>query len=297
MKKNLILLFALLTSSYCLADDIQLGVQAPRDYQLQEKGERVSNYQFQKGDTIIISKATTQYLTGEKPSTFVYYVRHRIQQVGGRRFPDGLLIQGIYSWVRPEDLLLAGAVEKTPEAEAQQKADQQVIQERQRELDEMAAAERQKMEEEARKHRAQLMESARQDSIAKALQDSIAKAYADSVAQAYADSVMQAYQDSLLQAYRDSVEQTLLDTGRVINRFTIGARGGVASIMQNTVDTAGGSWKPGFDVMLDIQYAHYWQKKANKVALGILTGLSVGYSRNAVTSSIDRQYDIVDSDG
>jgi hypothetical protein len=60
-----------------------------------------------------------------------------------------------------------------------------------------------------------------------------------------------------------------------VNRFTIGVRGGLASLLPKAEPTVAPAW--GFDALLDLQYAHYWAKDANKMQVGLLTGLSVGY--------------------
>ena len=91
-------------------------------------------YRLQPGDTIIIAKEMVRYLTGEESSEWVYYVRHVIAQVGGKRYPDGILVAGINSWIAYENAYLAGAVNKTAEALAQEKADQFQVETREAEL-------------------------------------------------------------------------------------------------------------------------------------------------------------------
>lgn len=53
------------------------------------------------GDSIYVHPDSLYYLTGERISKWVYDVPHQVQQVGGRRYPQGVLIKGIYSWVYP----------------------------------------------------------------------------------------------------------------------------------------------------------------------------------------------------
>ncbi len=57
-----------------------------------------------------------------------------------------------------------------------------------------------------------------------------------------------------------------------VNRFTIGLRGGFASSMAKPAKLPLGG-----DVLLDLQYAHYWSANKNKIQLGLLAGVSVGY--------------------
>ena len=88
-------------------EHIEIGNKAERDETLQEIGHIApEDYRFKVGDTIIISKDVTTYLTGEQISNWVYYVRHRIGQVGGKRCPEGISTRGLNritrccSWVR-----------------------------------------------------------------------------------------------------------------------------------------------------------------------------------------------------
>ena len=65
-----------------------------------------------------------------------------------------------------------------------------------------------------------------------------------------------------------------------VDRFTIGVRGGFASSMAKPA-----SLPLGGDVLLDLQYAHYWAAGQDKIRFGLLTGVSVGYmntTRNQV---------------
>ena len=53
------------------------------------------------GDSIMICRDSLRYLTGERMSLWVYDKPHAVQQVGGKRYPYGVLLKGIYSWVYP----------------------------------------------------------------------------------------------------------------------------------------------------------------------------------------------------
>ncbi len=146
----------------------------------------------------------------------------------------------------------------------------------------------------------------RQDSL---VQDSIAKANAErealaqarrNLARAYADSI-QALADSTTQTPADSVAQTPADSAAVdsvpqLDRFTIGARAGGASLLQKMVNEDAKS-QFGFDVILDLQYAHYWlTKKEHK--LGLLTGLSVGFAQAGLKAPANtNEYTVTDPDG
>ncbi len=259
---------------------------------------------FHVGDTIVIKKDHKRYLTGEKMSKWVYDVEHTIQQVRGKRLPEGILISGIYSWVGPDDILNKST--HPQEAEANQEA------KRQAEEDAKRAAE----EEEARRAAAK---KAHQDSIQAAQekaarQDSIATAAAaetarqDSIAQAaekqQKDSILQAEHDTLLQAFYNKQEDPAYVITRELkpnsecDRFTIGLRGGVASLLQDMDQTfKDGKWNVGFDVMLDLQYAHYWKKFGKKMQYGLIVGVGAGFARSHVSGAVNDQFCINTSEG
>ena len=113
MKKLLITYMLLLFGVTAFANEPTLvGHTAERDTTLQQQGHiAAEDYQFKEGDTIIINKQQTKYLTGEYIANWAYYVRHMVQQVGGKRFPNGILLAGINSWLEPHGLLLMGARE------------------------------------------------------------------------------------------------------------------------------------------------------------------------------------------
>lgn len=69
------------------------------------------------GDSIMVNPDSLYYLTGERISKWVYKVPHAIQQVGGKRYPHGILIQGIYSWVYPATITSVKPVEPIPAPE------------------------------------------------------------------------------------------------------------------------------------------------------------------------------------
>ena len=224
------------------------------------------------GDSILICKDTLHYLTGERISTWVYTKPHTIQQVGGKRYPYGILIQGIYSWVYPGSIIplhpeqpkeeVVPVAEKQPEVEQAPVVDVEPI------VDTVAIVE--------------------QDSVADQLPlvEEI-----DTVATEEPEP-----QDTLvldittLQNYGKGNYE--IPVSYQMDRFAIGARGGFASTM------AGGKNMPiGFDALLDLRYAHYWAKDMNKPALGIMTGLNVGYVQASQSIEFLDQYTAPTVDG
>ena len=247
---------------------------------------------FSVGDTIVIKKDHERYLTGEKMSKWVYNVEHTIQQVSGRRWPNGILIRGIYSWVGPDDIVNKTTHPEEAAAHQQAKADAEKARQ-----DSIQAAKDSVQQAK--------IDAARADSIAKAQQDSILKARQDSIETARLDSIAyRAMQDSLAQVRRDSLLnawQHQQDSGEVVyvvteekkqmlncDRFTIGVRGGAASLLQEAPKM--GNWHIGWDALLDLQYAHYWKKFGKKMQYGLLVGLSAGYTRSHLSSAVNDKF-------
>ena len=217
--------------------------------------------QFHRWDTVrIVPPTDKHYMTTERMSNWVYNVNHVVEQVGGKRFPNGILLRGIYSWVEPQYLrMVSPYVEKDSTVAAMSQEEQAAYW--------------------AQKDRERLI----QDSINRAQAEKEALSYAELrrkqdsafAAQQAEELRRQAYEDSLERAYLDSVEQA--NAPKTIDRFTIGVHGGVASMMQDLGQV--GKGKVGFDVTLDLQYAHYWPtKKQHNV--GLLVGVSAAFARN-----------------
>ncbi|MBQ5388403.1 MAG: hypothetical protein IIU55_04935 [Paludibacteraceae bacterium] len=72
---------------------------------------------LQVGDSVWVNPDTTHYMTGEKISPWVYKVNHAIQQIGSVFHPNGVLLQGIKSWVHQSALLGARSTTKLTEEE------------------------------------------------------------------------------------------------------------------------------------------------------------------------------------
>lgn len=224
------------------------------------------------GDSILICKDTLHYLTGERISTWVYTKPHTIQQVGGKRYPYGILIQGIYSWVYPGSIIPLHPEqpkeEVVPVAEEQPEVEQAPVVDVEPIVDTVAIVE--------------------QDSVADQLPlvEEI-----DTVATEEPEP-----QDTLvldittLQNYGKGNYE--IPVSYQMNRFAIGARGGFASTM-----AGGKNMSIGFDALLDLRYAHYWAKDMNKPALGIMTGLNVGYVQASQSIEFLDQYTAPTVDG
>lgn len=265
MKTAKYILTIVLLAVVCMGTNAEnVGNTAERQDNLQAEGIRpAEGYTFHRGDTIIVSKDVEHYLTGEKPSEWVYYVHHIIEQVGGDRFPNGLLLRGIMSWVGKDEVYLSGAEQKDSVATAKEVSDREEVTRRQQELSDKTQAE--------------------QDAIAKA-----GEQHGSAELGTPESTVPETKSIEREQEVKRPEEE--MQRMYQLDRFSIGVRGGAASLMHQT--EAIGNWRCGFDAALDLQYAHYWRRDSWKSAYGILTGVSLGYSRSGLGSGVDTTYNV-----
>ena len=57
------------------------------------------------GDSVMIKRECIKYCTSERPSVWVWDKVHTVRQLGTKRFPDGVLLMNIYSWMCEECLI------------------------------------------------------------------------------------------------------------------------------------------------------------------------------------------------
>ncbi len=232
------------------------NVSAQRAAQPAQKHE----FKVAIGDSVMIKRECQKYLTGETPSVWVWDKVHTVRQLGTKRFPDGVLLMNIYSWMCEDCLIPVNgraqeAEEKAKQEQAEDKAafEEQVQKEKElREAAEKAAAEAQetaKEKEKAEKEEKAAAEKARKDSIK--------------------------------QVKADSIEAEKRFKGKY-DRFTIGVRGGASALMHHAEK---GNWTCGGDVVLDLQYAHYWTDDARPMDLGLIVGLGIGYEQSGLKTN------------
>ena len=70
-----------------------------------------------KGDSVMIKRECQEYLTGERPSVWVWDKVHTVYQLGTKRFPEGVLLMNINSWICEECLIPVNAKEEQPAEE------------------------------------------------------------------------------------------------------------------------------------------------------------------------------------
>ena len=263
----------------------------------QEADNTKAPFQYQVGDTVIIKKDCERYLTGERMSTWVYYVVHSVQQVGTEQWPNGVLLGGILSWVDPNGLTLQYATERTTEAEQQvaqeqQKQDMAEVAERVQEVENLNELQKAIVEQQAAAHGTTTIKS---DSTVAKPKEEVVAPKEEVVAPKEEVVAPKEEEDTPLQANEViNNKEDKLPIEPNYHRFSIGIRGGAASLMHKT---EAGKWNCGFNALLDLQYAYYWTEFGRQYDLGILTGLSVGYTQSGMQLGIDDQFTVTTNEG
>ena len=230
----------------------------------QQSEQPAQAYEFgvSVGDSVMIRRECVEYSTGERPSTWVWDKVHTVRQLGTKKHPDGVLLMNIYSWICDTCLIPVNghAEEAAEQAEIEQKDDREAFEAAQ--AAKKAAAE--KAAKEAEEKAAAEKAAAERAAAEQAAKEAEEKAAAE-----------QAKQDSIkaTQKFKHSYD-----------RFTIGLRGGASALMHQANK---GNWTCGGDVVLDLQYAHYWAKDGRPVDLGIIVGLGIGYQQSGLRKDSD----------
>ena len=238
--------------------------------------------QFEVGDTVLIKDDMKRYLTGEEPSKWVYFVKHSIMQVGtikSNKWPNGILLREIYSWVGPEGLVLAGSEEGRELARRRGMA-----------VSELSEEERRQLEAYANRTRTTIIEG--QEETPEPPQEEPEPPVVVEEPQKEETAKVEVAPEEPKEP-----EMTRLDR---MHRFSIGVRGGLASLMQNTKKVDGerkmDNGGLGFDAYLDVQYTFLAGGK--KVNPGIMTGISLGFERNGIAANnVNENWTVTAPDG
>ena len=218
------------------------------------------------GDSVMIKRECVEYLTGERPSVWVWDKVHTVRQLGTKRFPEGVLLMNIYSWICEECLIPVNGRAQEEEAKAveEQKEDR-------------AAFEK---GEPAAQPAAQPAEEPKEEPAA----EPAAEPAEEPAKEEPAPVEEQKEEEPAAQSNQGDSIHSQQNFKHNYDRFTIGLRGGAAGLLHKTNE---GSWTCGGDVVLDLQYAHYWTKDGRPVDLGIITGVGLGYAQSSVKSSVN----------
>lgn len=261
-----------------------------------EETPRKTFADYQVGDTVVIRDDNTVYLTGEKPSSWVYGKKFTIMQKGTKRFPEGLLIKEIYSWI---DSYYLGLEEKEEPVQQEETEEEKAAR--------LAGQKKGAVGGEKEEQPQDTVPVQPQDTVPAQPQDTVPVQPKDTVVSQPQDTVPAQPQDTVQkqgpvnQGAAETVEEkkkkenvdlayaTYGSLTQKMDRFSIGIRGGAASLMQKENDKSdwGGKWNLGYDALLDLQYAHYFGAKfGKKVNHGILTGVSIGWAQSGWNSDV-----------
>ena len=258
-----------------------------------------SAYKPAVGDTVRIKPECEKYLTGEKPSAWVYDTVHTIGQIGTQRFPDGVLLMSIRSWICWDCITLVKAQNESVQVQVPLAVEPARTEEESSPVAEKPAQAEGESSPVAEKPVQAEEESAPVAVIPVPVEEKPAVVEgkpARVVGENAPETVVEPIQEVTPSVDQQPVEDmthhsAVGDTLRAkpkfygkYDRFTIGLRGGVASMMHHVVK---GNWTYGGDAVLDLQYAHYWKKDGRSTDLGLITGLSVGYAQSGLRTDYD----------
>lgn len=221
------------------------------------------------GDSVMIKRECVEYLTGERPSVWVWDKVYTVRQLGTKRFPEGVLLMNIYSWICEECLIpvthneqeVAEQPKEEPKAQPAEEPKEEPKAEPVKEEPVVAPVVEPVKEEPKAEPKAEPVEEPKEETPVEAQKE-------EKTAQTNQGDSIHSQQN-----FKHSYD-----------RFTIGLRGGAAGLLHKTKE---GNWTCGGDVVLDLQYAHYWTKDGRPVDLGIITGVGLGYAQSSVKSSVN----------
>ena len=204
-----------------------------------------------KGDSVMIKRECQEYLTGERPSVWVWDKVHTVYQLGTKRFPEGVLLMNINSWICEECLIPVHPREQEPVVEEKPVVEEPVVVKEEPVVEEPAPA---KPESEPVVAEEPVVEEPKAQEPQK--------------------------EEPLTEQAKS--EETIMSQQNFkhnYDRFTIGVRGGASSLMHHAENA---NWLCGGDAVLDLQYAHYWAKDGRPTDLGLIVGLGIGYQQSGL---------------
>ena len=228
-------------------------------------------FKVAKGDSVMIKLECQQYCTGEKPSVWVWDKVHTVRQLGTKRFPDGVLLMNILSWMCEDCLINVNG--RAQEAADQAAAEQAEAKAAAGFAEEVQPEPQPEPEPEPQPEPEPEPEPAPVDSV---------------------ETIPGSTENIVVAEEEPDTVPAEEKKRNGYDRFTIGVRGGASALLH---DVKKGNWTCGYDALLDLQYAHYWTKEGRPVDLGIITGLSVGYSASGMKAAVNSDLkDVPDDD-
>ena len=253
------------------------------------------------GDSVMIERECVEYLTGERPSVWVWDKVHTVRQLGTKRFPEGVLLMNIYSWMCEECLIPVNghaqeAAAKAAEEQAEERAafEEEMAKTKDAKAAAAKAAEQPKEEPKAEPVKEEpvvapvvvpVKEEPKEEPKAEPVKEEPKEEpKAEPVKEEPAPVEEPKKEEPTAQSNQGDSIPSQQNLTHSYDRFTIGLRGGAAGLLHQTQE---GNWTCGGDVVLDLQYAHYWTKDGRPVDLGIITGVGLGYAQSSVKSSVN----------
>ena len=241
------------------------------------------------GDSVMIKRECVKYLTGETPSTWVYNVKHTVGQLGTKRFPEGVLLLNINSWVCEECI---GPVNPQNQAAQAKPAETQA---------KPAETQAKPAETQAKPAEVTPKESeavvVKEEPVAQPAQEATQPA-TEEVKQEEAPvepaPAVEEKPETVVESAKGDSVKSKQNFKHGYDRFTIGVRGGASGLLHKVEQ---GNWNCGFDAMLDLQYAHYWTKDGRPMDFGIITGLSIGYAQSGMKTGVNSFQKLKDGEG
>ena len=244
-------------------------------------------------DKVKLKLTADRYCTGERIPEWCKNRYYSVAQVGTQRFPNGILLKEIYSWVPATEVLdgtytfqgTLNGKNNTLFVNTPNSTEANVFVSNSGEVNNLK----------------QVRGVGRQAAPAKAEESTTKHEPSDRTpdTQSPGNVVYMPKVEPIENpdsVANEQLKQLLVQDG--FHQFSIGVRGGTASLMQNFTNNENGKWNAGYNALLDLQYAYYFKKKTPEAAYwGIRTGVSVGYMANGAKSAINDQYSIVDGDG
>lgn len=244
-------------------------------------------------DKVKLKLTADRYCTGERIPEWCKNRYYSVMQVGTKRFPNGILLREIYSWVPATEVLdgtytFQGELDgqnntlfvNTPEAKAAEGNNVDAF------VSNSGVVKNLKQVRGVGKQPAKSTVAPKPSDRTPDTQGAGNVVYMPKMEQVEnPDSVE-----------TERLKEVMKQDG--FHQFSIGVRGGTASLMQNFTNNENGKWNAGYNALLDLQYAYYFKKKTAEAAYwGIRTGVSVGYMANGAKSGINDQYSITDVEG
>ena len=227
-----------------------------------------SGAKIEVGDSVMINKDSLHYETGERILDWVYDQVHVVRQVGSKWHPDGILVKGIYSWITSGSVVVVNEKEGS---ETETPSQETVVEE--------SIVEKPVVEEPI---------------LEKTVEEPEVEEVVESTPE---EPVVETIPEPAPIEEEPAINSEEESKPYQIDRFTIGLRGGFASSMAKASVDEFSKLPLGGDVILDLQYAHYWPINKEKMHLGLLAGLSVGYMNTTRNQAWDETFTANTSDG